>query len=367
MASIAFLAFLGSLQAQDTWTFPQSGWLYVLEGAGFAANSGHVLLVDPAAGAVRGTLATGYAPEFALAPDGQTFYVISGSAGAGRLRSYDSLSGRVISEVALESRLLYTGWSGARGLAVSADGKWLFVETMRTLGGQDEYSVQRYNVGGPNLAAAGSAPLPECGIGAVFTLDQGSNWDVLVHCPSSNVIRLIRFDAVGKSQTNDTVLPERAQSTNGERLSADGHSSRSVAYGGGGQVQVMTAANELCTLAVEGQNQACSPLAALGATFIVDSDWPLAGHTLYCGTMPKGEETAPATDIQIIDTTKAEPVRTIHTAIPFFSLAVSPQGGRIYAANPEMHTLVTIDGSTGQEVGRMTMPGLYPSIIVPVP
>ena len=39
-----------------------------------------MLLVDPAAGAVKGTLATGYAPEFTLAPDGRTFYVVSGWA-----------------------------------------------------------------------------------------------------------------------------------------------------------------------------------------------------------------------------------------------------------------------------------------------
>jgi DNA-binding beta-propeller fold protein YncE len=105
----------------------------------------------------------------------------------------------------------------------------------------------------------------------------------------------------------------------------------------------------------------------LGGRFVVDGDWALAGHTLYFGTMLKGEETALATDIQIVDTTKAELVRTIHTAIPFYSLAVSPQGGRIYAANPEMHMFVTIDSSTGQEIGRMTMPGLYPSVIAPVP
>jgi DNA-binding beta-propeller fold protein YncE len=338
-----------------------------MEGAGFAPKSGHVLLVDPAAGAIKGTLATGYAPEFTLAPDGQTFYVVSSWVGADQLRAYDSLSGRVLSEIALESHLSYTLWSGARGLAVSPDGKWLFLENTRTLNGHYEYSLQRFEIGGAKLTAAGSAALPECGIGTVITLDQGSNWDVLVHCPPSNMIRLVRFDAEGKSQIYDTALPQGSQSASGERLRADGRSSRSVAYAGRGEVLVMTAANELCTLAIGGQNPACSPLPTLGATFIVDGDWALAGHTLYTGTMPKGEDTAPATDIQIIDTTQGEPVRTIHTAIPFYSLAVSPQGGRIYAANPELHTLLTIDSSTGQEIGRMTMPGSYPAVIIPVP
>ena len=273
----------------------------------------------------------------------------------------------MLSEIALESRLLYKLWSGARSLAVSPDGKWLFLENVRTLGGHDEYSLQRFDTGGAILTAAGSAALPECGIGAVITLDQGSNWDVLVHCPPSNMIRLVRFDTEGKSQIYDTALPERAQSASGERLRWSGRSSRTVAYAGGGEALVMTAANELCTLSIGGQSQACSPLPALRGTFVVDGDWALAGHTLYSGTMPKGEDTAPATDIQIIDTTKAEPVRTIHTAIPFDSLAVSPEGGRIYAANPEMHMFVTIDSSTGQEIGRMTMPGLYPSVIIPVP
>jgi DNA-binding beta-propeller fold protein YncE len=339
-----------------------------MEGAGFAANSGHVLLVDPAAGAVKGTLAIGYAPEFTLAPDGRTFYVVSTWAGTGRLRAYDSLSGRVLSEVGLESRLSYTLWSGARGLAVSPDGKWLFLENMRTLGGHDEYSLQRFDIGGTNLAAAGSAALPECGIGAVITLDRGSNWDVLVHCPFSNMIRLVRFDAEGKSQIYDTVLPQRLQSASGERMQGYGRGSPSLAYAGGGEVLATTAANELCTLTIGRQTPVCSALPELGATYVVAGEWPMAGHLLYCGTTTDREKlAADATDIRIIDTTKAEPVRTIHAAIPFDTLAVSSQGRRIYAANPEMHTLVTIDSSTGQEIGRMTMPGSYPAVIIPVP
>src|SRR6266404_5049773 len=57
---------------------PQSGSLYVLDVATDKGVEGRILVVDPTAGSVTASLATGYSPNFGLCRNPHHLYVVDG-------------------------------------------------------------------------------------------------------------------------------------------------------------------------------------------------------------------------------------------------------------------------------------------------
>ena len=97
-----------------------------------------VWLVDPAEG-VKGELKAGDAPFFALSPDGTRLYVSSGhpsptgtSVFSDELWAIDTASGVLLQQVKLPDRLIYT-LPAPGGLAVSPDGRYVYVAKTRTI------------------------------------------------------------------------------------------------------------------------------------------------------------------------------------------------------------------------------------------
>ena len=134
----------------DGWSEPQSGWLYVLDPE-VGADQSVVWLVDPEEG-VKGQLKAGYAPFFALSPDGTRLYVSSrppGSPGSAvssyELWAIDTASGDLLQQVKLSNRLNYT-LPGPGGLAVSPDGRYVYVANSRTIRpGVHEQTIQTFD------------------------------------------------------------------------------------------------------------------------------------------------------------------------------------------------------------------------------
>ena len=110
-----------------------------------------VWLVDPREG-VKGGLEAGYAPFFALSPDGARLYVVSGhpaptgtDVSSDELWAIDTASGDLLQQVKFSDRLTYT-LPGPGGIAVSRDGRYVYVAKSRSIRpGVDEDSIQTFD------------------------------------------------------------------------------------------------------------------------------------------------------------------------------------------------------------------------------
>jgi hypothetical protein len=187
------------------WASPQRGWLYVLD-VGGASGEGRVLLVDPVQGAIKGTLPTGYHPDFGTCSDGSRIYVVDGAQFSGFLTMFESQSGRLLNKSHFEDRAVYTIRPSQPGIGCSANGQWLFIQTMKTLTpGVDEHSIAVVDAStGQPLPR--SIPLSGCGV-AQFIQGPFTGWDIAVECSLTNSIRFIALDSAGAvSRVKDVAL-----------------------------------------------------------------------------------------------------------------------------------------------------------------
>ena len=358
---------------QNTWQLPQSGWLYVLD-ADTSGNDGHVLLVDPSKDGVRGSITVGMAPEFTISPDGSTMFVVSGPADQGRISMYDARTGQFIAGTDIQNRIQYTSWPESSTVAVSRDGHWLFVETMRIIASDidevDEYEVLRFAVGKNSIAAAGRALLPECGIADLVPLS--GDWDLLVHCPLSNATRRILFDTDGGvPKYADLEMPTRPFDPTYGQMEHAPMSAQAVMYQGtSDDILVLTGWNELCRLNFSEKTGPCASFPRLRGRWIPQRPWPYSadGRFLYFGSGPVSNRfQGTANSIEVADTETMTLVSSIDVSTPFRTLAIDPRGKKLYAASPDSHKIVQIDATTKKEIKEIVLADFRPAVVVPVP
>ncbi len=148
---ISFLTFgstgVANAQQAMTWTPVKPGWLYVLD-QGEVPSGPRIYVVDPVSRTTEGFLNIGgdsFGAEMALSPDGDRLYVLRISAGPGLL-VFDTSSGRVIQEVLSPPKIQFTTPSHAPTLAVSPDGKWLYMATMYSYSPAESITNDVYSV-----------------------------------------------------------------------------------------------------------------------------------------------------------------------------------------------------------------------------
>jgi len=360
----------GGLAAQNTWKSPKQGWLYVLDGGGFSRNEAHILLVDPSNESVEGRITVGQAPEFTISSDGSKIFVVSGSVDQGEVTVYDAQSGQRIASTNIQFRVLYTAWSSSATVAVSRDGRWLFVETMRTIAeGVDEYAVLRFDVGGGAIKPAGRASLPECGLADLIPIGDGK-FELLVHCPFSNATRQIRFDTNGSVAIYaDLELPSRPYNPASGLREHRPLNTVAVLYRGGGDLTVLTGSNEVCHFSMQNGTGPCSSLPArMQGRWIPARPWPHSpdGKLIYVGSGPTiSRSQGMASSIEVIELETMKLLSSIDVSTPFWQIAVSPRGETLYATNPVTHTILEIDAIARKAVKEISIPG-HPAAIIPV-
>ena len=188
------------------WSEPKSGWLYVLDPE-VEADKSVVWLVDPREG-VKGGLKAGYAPFFALSPDGARLYVASGHPGptgtgvfSDELWAIDTASGVLLQQVKLSDRLTYT-LPAPGGLAVSRDGRYVYVAKSRSIRpGVDEETIQTFDTMRKRFLPE-EAGLPGCGFPHIIPVSGA--WQLVVKCGSSEA-RLINLAADGSLKQSQSV------------------------------------------------------------------------------------------------------------------------------------------------------------------
>jgi len=356
--------------AQNAWQLPQKSWLYVLD-ADASADEGHVLLVDPDTAAVKGTITVGMEPDLTASPDGSRIFVVSGSSAQGKVVMYDARTGHAVASTDIQQRILYTTWPQSSTIAVSRDGRWLFVETMQPMApGIDRYDVLRFELARNSIREAGRAALPECGI-AQLAPESDGDWDLLVHCPLSNIVRRILFDIDGHvSKYADLELPSRPfDPAYGQREHGLLRTQAIVYSGAGDDVLALTGSNELCRLNFQHKSGPCSSFPTeLQGRWIPRRPWSYStdGRFMYFGSGEVADRSqGTASSIEIADTVTMTIVARIEVSTPFRTLAVDSRGEKLYAAGPQAHKIMQIDLKTKREIKEIALPGFSPAIVVP--
>ncbi len=365
-----WLGLVSSHTVQDKWQNPQAGWLYVLD-ADVGSDENHVLLVDPIKGSIEGTITLGAQPELAVSHDGLRLFVMSGPAERGRITIYDARNGRAISGLDVQQRTLLTTPPQPSTMAVSRDNHWLFVPTMDTRSpGFDEYGISRFDVKGDSIIPAGRALLPECGVAQIIPEIDGE-WDLLVHCPLGNMTRRILFDSDGHvAKYADLDLPSRKYDPAYGQMAQHPLATQVVIYkGAGDDISVLTGNNELCFLSMQDKTGPCSSFGAkLQGRWIQQRPGLLSddGRQIYFGTGSARERSqGVANAVEVVDTSTMS-ISSIGTTTPFWTLALDPRHGFLYAASPRNHKIVQIDLAKKEETKEISMVNYRPAIIVPV-
>ena len=360
------------------WSEPQSGWLYVLDPEAEDGNS-VVWLVDPAEG-VEGGLQAGYAPFFALSPDGARLYIVSGQSGppgsgvtSDELWAIDTASGVLLRRVKLSDRVTYT-LAAPGGLAVSSDGRYVHVAKSRTIRpGVHEQAIQTFDTTRGGFLPE-EARLPGCGFPEIIPVS--ATWQLVVMCGSRGA-RLINLAADGSAKQSQFVeVPISLSAVT---------TSRRVLKRPLAQISPSADARKLGLIMNNGEIYEAEignspfrinptlapPLSPSHRVLQVGgSRRSPNGAKVYVGCASKDLITTSLTadEIHVFDTANSWIRKAIiRTPVPFSDLALSADGRTLYAISPQTSTLLAIDPATGKVKKSVGEIGVQPRLLAIAP
>ena len=378
--SVAFVTTCISASAEFTsgWSVPQSGWLYVLDPR-VGADKSVVWLVDPKEG-VKGGLEAGYAPFFALSPDGTRLYVSSGHPGppgssvsSDELWAIDTASGVLLQRVKLSDRLTYT-LPGLGGLAVSPDGRYVYVAKSRTIRpGVHEQTIQTFDTIREGFLPE-EAGLPGCGYPIIVPVS--GSWQLVVQCGSrgARLINLAADGSVKQSRFAEVPIGLSAVVT-GRRVlkrplaqiwpSADARKLGLIMNNG----EIFEA--EIGVNPFQVIPTAAPPLGPSHRVLHTQvSPRSPDGGKAFVGCAPKElvHTSLTADEIHIFDTTNSWTREAIvRTMVPCSDLVLSADGRYLYGISPQTRTLLTINLGNGQVETSVGGIGVQPRFLAIAP
>jgi DNA-binding beta-propeller fold protein YncE len=356
---------LGSDARQSTnWTLPQHGWLYVIDTNKSAATA-TIHLVDPTSGIIRGGIATGYLPLAVLSPDGSRLYVASIQGAQGSIIAVDTATGTVVATAVLPNLAMYIDWPTAPSLAVSTDGKKLFVERLRTpFPGNDIYSVSTIDTTTMKVLPD-EIQIPNCGLAWILSGKQ-LGWDMAVFCGNGNYVKFTNVNSAGAEAASTTLrIPDM------ENAVGFSPANKRIAFVGmkaaGQYPEIMRADGAALSLQSPAATAWSSP-ASLGLYWIPQSRWQSTddGARVFVGMEPTSNVSAdPVNLIGIIENGNLS--ATISTTIPIWSLAKSPDSRFLYGLSPQTQSISVLDTQTLQQVKVIPSIGNTPTIALIAP
>jgi DNA-binding beta-propeller fold protein YncE len=330
--------------------------LYVIGGSG-------IEVIDPQRHEVVRTIATGSDPEFVVSPDGATIYLTDGdNTGEFWLSAIDARDWHVIARVLAPNRINNIS-PGSSGMAVTADGRYVYVHEWKLTGGQVRFpddtsspasdhwwgmydtKSQRFYPYPPEIA--------NCGIGPVFPGPPDGQFPSAAFC-----YQLQELDAlisthprpdnvpspIGPADMPDTCTGDRSMA--GAAQSTDG-TIYMVTRGGCVEVIIRTRTAFAVTYAFQLD-------VPRGWRVPYDLDVVTAsGSRLYLGVGPGISSDDLTREVWVIDPASSSRVATIPLQRSAEGISLSPDGRLLYAAGPATHTLTAIDTQTGEELWVM--------------
>src|ERR1700691_4520083 len=115
----------------ESWTKPESGWLYILDARpDNGETGGRIWLVDPATRKVMGSIRTSYHPDFALSPGGSLLYIASDPRmHSTEITVVDTATGMLLGGQEVQDRAVPPVMPAYSTLMLSDDGAKLWVLT----------------------------------------------------------------------------------------------------------------------------------------------------------------------------------------------------------------------------------------------
>jgi DNA-binding CsgD family transcriptional regulator/DNA-binding beta-propeller fold protein YncE len=329
--------------------------LYVIGGSG-------IEVIDPQRHDVVHTIATGSDPEFVVSPDGATLYLTDGDdTGQFWLSAIDTHDWHVINRVLALDRINNIS-PGSSGMAISADGRYVYVHEWKLTGGQAQFpndtsapvsdhwwgefdtKFQRFYPYPPEIA--------NCGISAVFPGPADAPFPAAVFCYQLQEVAAlvsphpspVNVRPLGPADMPDTCTGDR--SIAGATQSSDG---TIYVVTRGGCVEVIS--RSPTAFAVASAFQLDIPH---GWRIPYDLDVVTAsGNLLYLGVGPGVSSEDLTREVWVIDPASGSKLATIPLQHSAEAISLSPDGRVLYAAGPETHTLTAIDTQTGEELWVM--------------
>lgn len=361
------LIFLSLTECARAWDSPQAGWILVLDDSRSAPE---LVLVDMQTGSVRGQIATGRQPDFAVSSDNSKVFVVSGPPAAGLISEIDLKSGETLAIANLPQRILYTSRRASSSIAVSIDGRWLSAETMLSTEQGDEFAIVRYKVDENGINRVGGVPLPGCGM-ADLSPSRNNNLNLVVFCPGDNSIRQIAFDVDGTSAKSVVRgLPDRPYDKASGLMLVRRLASRPVLNGNtaSDSVIALTESNEVCRVSLIGGKEDCVRLAdRMNERYVPSEPWTVSpdGKLLLFGSGPTvNRSQGAATALEMVDIPTLRWIGSVEVGAPFTALAMNKAGDLAYLGSRGSITIV--DLKTKTEGKNISFPNLRASAIVPL-
>lgn len=347
------------------WVKPQAGWLYVLD-TNDLREKAQIFLIDPTSGAIRGRIPTGYAPDMALSPDGARLYVASTYPGRSTLEVIDTTNGTVLYTAEIPYREIYALLPVWSRMAISPDGRWLYVNQLQIVApgrgpAGDEYSVAIFDTQSHRFL-----PIPTKILGCpsallVPAVQQGL---VTVFCGEASDVRTLLAERGDPARGSFTVTRVATPAGSGEVAGAvqSGKTRSIYQVMVGGQVVTIDGSTGYVVRTVE--------LALPSGLQVVKGSVALSpdGNRLYAGLRSSSSSRKlQAQQLLVVDTTTWKTLHIASLSQPFSGVAVSADGSRIYTLNPDGGSVLELDSTTYVERVAITGLSTYPGLIRVVP
>jgi YVTN family beta-propeller protein len=346
----------------DSWTKPQSGWLYVLDPRSESDHSGsRIWLLDPATSKVMGSVRAGYEPDFALSPDGSRLYLASGESDSGELAVIDTASGTVF-HIAFPDRILYKPWYEGlppfSRMAVTSDGRVLWILAHHFFSPEKiGFQLWAFDTQTRQFLPA-RVHLGNCGYGEFVPSSTANQVDF--YCPTTNKLRMVQLDAEYHKVSSTFVQPPWPRQCGvAEGILSPVPNRLSIVRDDGAIYEMDVTTREFSTTAVTGD---CQQL-------VFPFQWPRSRDRakVYLGYGPLTPDgMASSKELRIFDTATWRQLGSLRTSVPFRSAAASNDGRFLYAIAPAEHSVLVIDAATLQEK-RTIHVGETPSLALVVP
>ena len=346
----------------DHWQKPQPGWLYVLDPRSEAASPGsRIWLVDPKSATSRGSIRTGFDPNFALSRNGKKLCVLSGERESGDLAIIDTQTAE-IRHIPFPSRTLYRPWYAGLppfdSMVVSPNGNelWISVKRVASLD-QLETHLFAFDLQSEKFRDT--------------TLDVGHcYYGDFVSSPSSSALHYYCASIAGPLVSFTQLFPRPEISPLPAQL---------VMPKGCGLAEALptNAGQKLAILRTDGTLSeidlrakiADAPNTCADGQKIARSDWPVSSNSrkLYVGFNGiSPDNMSAASEIRVFDLENRTASAPIRTSIPFWSLALSQDNKSIYAVAPAQRTILVLAADTLQQTRTLQI-GTTPSLVIVAP
>jgi DNA-binding beta-propeller fold protein YncE len=344
----------------ENWTKPEPGWLYVLDSRPDAGKTpGRIWLVDPETGETKGSIRTGYRPDFALSPDGSELYIASDPGfHTSEFAAVDVSTGEIVHGETIHNRVEPLVLESYSTMSVTADGQFL-----RYLAdGEHDGEFEVDTIVTKSGALLGRHVfVGNCGNGQFISLPSVEEVEFL--CPTMNKVRILHTDPESSKVIDSTwgAIPWKHTIGVAEAFPTHDGKQITIVRGDGAIFQMDLATLSFRETAVHGHSEDHIPPAAWAGS--PDGDKVYLGYVHWAGeTFPN----AIADEFRVYDTSTWKKLATVKTSVPFWSAVSSLDGKRLYAIVPQQHCILMIDTETLKEIRSISVGGL-PALAIVAP